>query len=300
MEKRYNLIHDFLIKRLEKQYGEVLTCKILDGYKCCRKSSLRVNTSKIEKSRVLEIFENENIGYESVSWYLDAFVVSDIDKIRCLDIYKDGCIYVQSLSSMIPPIVLNPACERILDMAASPGGKTTEIYNLSKKEAIITAVEKNPIRADRLKYNISKQGTQATVLVSDASKLDEFFRFDKILLDAPCSGTGTLSINNESLNYFNEKLIENSIDTQKKLLSKALQILKVGSIMVYSTCSILYEENEKQLEDYIRNGVIEVVPIDFNLFKDVPMLPVSISGTMCVCPTDLYEGFFVACIRRLK
>ena len=285
------MVPEILIKKIEEQYGDLLD-KILGGY-TDRKSTLRINTLKIKKEEVLEILDKENIKYQFVSWYDCALIVDDIDKIRNLDIYKNGEVYVQSLSSMIPPIILNPFNEKILDMAASPGGKTTEIYNLSKGSSMITAVEKNPIRAEKLKYNLNKQGVQATVLVSDASKLDEFFRFDKILLDAPCSGSGT-----NKLEHFNEKLLYNCVDTQKKLLLKALQILKVNHTMVYSTCSILYEENEKQLEDLIKKGIIEIIDIDG--FDDIPRLPSKIKGTLCVCPTDLYEGFFVAHIRRLK
>jgi 16S rRNA C967 or C1407 C5-methylase (RsmB/RsmF family) len=200
---------------------------------------------------------------------------------------------------MIPPIILDPKEEKILDMAASPGGKTTEIYNLSKKQALITAVEKNPIRRDRLKYNLNKQGTTATVLLSDATKLDEFFRFDKILLDAPCSGSGTLNINDNSINHFNKNLIKNSVGTQQKLLDKALQILKPGHTMVYSTCSILYEENERQLETLIKQNKIEIIPINEELFKDIPKLPTKIKGTLCILPNELYEGFFVAKIKKI-
>ena len=186
------MIPDFLKEQLTNQYGEDLTNQILEGYNKKRKTTLRINTIKTTKENIKKILDKENIKYESVSWYDDALILVSDKNIRELDIYKNGEIYMQSLSSMIPPIVLEPTKEKILDMAASPGGKTTEIYNLSNKEALITAVEKNPIRADRLKYNINKQGTSATVLVSDATKLDEFFRFDKILLDAPCSGSGTL------------------------------------------------------------------------------------------------------------
>ena len=237
--------------------------------------------------------------YKNVPWYDDALILDDEKHIRKLDIYTNGEIYMQSLSSMIPPIVLEPKNEKILDMAASPGGKTTEIYNLSKEQALITAVEKNPIRADRLKYNINKQGTSATVLVSDASKLDEFYRFDKILLDAPCSGSGTLNIYDNSLNHFNKNLIKNSVEIQQKLLNKALQILKQNNTMVYSTCSILYEENEEQLEKLIKQNKIEIIPIDEELFKDIPTLPTKIKGTICVLPNELYEGFFVAKIKKI-
>ena len=293
------MIPEFLIEQLNSQYGENITKQILEGYNKKRNTTLRVNTAKTTKENIKNILDKENIKYEDVSWYDDALILEEEKNLRELDIYKNGEIYMQSLSSMIPPIVLEPKAEKILDMAASPGGKTTEIYNLSNKEALITAVEKNPIRADRLKYNLNKQGTSATVLITDASKLDEFFRFDKILLDAPCSGSGTLSIHDNSLNHFNKNLIKNSVETQKKLLDKALQILKQNSIMVYSTCSILYEENEQQLEKLLNQNKIEIIPIDEDLFKDIPKLPTKIKGTICVLPNELYEGFFVARIKKL-
>ena len=293
------MIPEFLIEQLNNQYGENITKQILEGYNKKRNTTLRVNTTKTTKENIKNILDKENIKYEDVSWYDDALILEEEKNLRELDIYKNGEIYMQSLSSMIPPIVLEPKREKILDMAASPGGKTTEIYNLSNKEALITAVEKNPIRADRLKYNLNKQGTTATVLLSDASKLDEFFRFDKILLDAPCSGSGTLSTQDNSLNHFNKNLIKNSVETQQKLLSKALQILKQNSTMVYSTCSILYEENEQQLEKLLKQNKIEIIPINKELFKEIPTLPTKIPGTICVLPNELYEGFFVARIKKI-
>lgn len=294
-----NPIPQFLIDKLNKQYGKETTNKILDGYKYNRKPSLRVNTIKSNINEVKEKLDIENITYQEVSWYKDALILDEEKNIRDLDIYNDGKIYMQSLSSMIPPIVLEPKGEKILDMTASPGGKTTQIYNLSNKQALITAVEKNKIRSDRLRYNLDKQGTQATILNEDATKLDEFFRFDKILLDAPCSGSGTLNINNKSLNYFNEKLINNCINSQEQLLNKAIQILKPNETMVYSTCSILYEENEQQLEKLLKQNKIEIVKIDTNMFSDIELLPTKIEGTICICPNNLYEGFFVSRIRKL-
>ena len=293
------MIPEFLIEKLEKQYGTEQTQEILKGYTKKRKSTLRINTTKTTLEEIKKTLKNENINYETVEWYEDALIIDNIEKIRTLEIYNEGKIYLQSLSSMLPPIILDPKNEKILDMAASPGGKTTEIYNLSNKQALITAVEKNPVRAQKLKYNIEKQGTSATILVEDATKLDEFYRFEKILLDAPCSGSGTLSTQDKSLNHFNEKLIKNSVETQKKLLTKALQILKQNHTMVYSTCSILYEENEQQLENLIKQNKIEIVPIDEELFKDIPKLPTKIKGTLCICPNELYEGFFVAKVKKI-
>lgn len=291
------MIPEFLEKLLINQYGKDLTNKILEGYKTKRNPSLRINSIKTNKEKIKKELDNVNIKYKDVNWYEDALILEN-DNIRKLDIYKNGEVYMQNLSSMIPPIVLEPKHEKILDMAASPGGKTTEIYNLSNKEALITAVEKNPIRSQRLKYNLEKQGTNATILNEDATKLDEFYRFDKILLDAPCSGSGTLNIYDKSLEHFNEKLLNNCVKTQEQLLDKALQILKKGNTMVYSTCSILYEENEKQLEKLIKQNKIEIISID-DIFEDMPKLPTKIKGTICVCPNNLYEGFFISKIKKL-
>lgn len=291
------MIPEFLEKLLINQYGKDLTNKILEGYNTKRNPSLRINSIKTNKEIIKKELDKINIKYKDVNWYEDALILEN-DNIRELDIYKNGEIYMQNLSSMIPPIILEPKQEKILDMAASPGGKTTEIYNLSNKEALITAVEKNPIRSQRLKYNLEKQGTNATILNEDATKLDEFYRFDKILLDAPCSGSGTLNIYDKSLEHFNEKLLNNCVKTQEQLLDKALQILKKDHIMVYSTCSILYEENEKQLEKLIKQNKIEIIPID-DIFEDMPKLPTKIKGTICVCPNNLYEGFFISKIKKL-
>lgn len=293
------MIPEFLIKKLKEQYSEELKNKILEGYKTKRNPSLRINSIKTNKETIKKELDKNNIKYQEVAWYKDALILENENDIRDLDIYKNGEIYMQNLSSMIPPLVLDPKEEKILDMAASPGGKTTEIYNLSNKRALITAVEKNKVRAERLKYNLNRQGTIATILNEDATKLDEFYRFDKILLDAPCSGSGTLNIFDKSLEHFSELLLNNCVKTQEELLNKAIQILKKDNTMVYSTCSILYEENEKQLEKLLKQNKIEIIPIDEVIFKDIPKLPTKIKGTICVCPNNLYEGFFISLIKKI-
>ncbi len=140
-----------------------------------------------------------------------------------MSIYKNGELYLQSLSSMLPPIILEPK-ERtdILDMAAAPGGKTTQIAALTNNRAHITACEKNKIRAERLKYNIDKQGaTCVFIMEKDSRYIDNFFSFDQILLDAPCSGSGTLDFKDQNIEkYFTKQLIERSAVTQKNYYEK--------------------------------------------------------------------------------
>jgi len=297
-------IPKFLQEMLLKQYGEEITDKIIEGYSKNRKTTLRVNTIKTNINIVKNILEENAIKYVEVLWNKDALILENANEqdIQNLSIYNEGKIYLQSLSSMIPPLVVNPKeKESILDMAAAPGGKTTQMFALSNGQAMITACEKNKIRAEKLKYNLEKQGaTRVTVMVQDARNLDDFFSFDKILLDAPCSGSGTLNSNDKNLSkYFTEELINRSIKTQKDLFKKAINVTKKNGEIIYSTCSILKEENEMALKEVLKRGNIEIVPIDKNEFGDIPLLPVDIEGTICVCPTELYEGFFVAKLKKV-
>lgn len=298
-------IPDFLYEKLFKQYGDSLTDKIIEGYSKQRPVTLRVNTLKNNIQNIKNIFINLGYKVNQVEWYNDALIIKNIteNQVRKLEIYNNGEIYLQSLSSMMPVIILEPKQEEnILDMAAAPGGKTTQIAAETQDKAFITACEKNKIRAERLKYNIEKQGARRiTVLTQDARNLDSYFSFDKILLDAPCSGSGTINLDNEKLEKtFTEELIERSVKTQLELLKKAIDVLKPGHEMIYSTCSILKEENEKNVLKLLKSGKVELVPIDTEKkeFKNIPLLPVDIEGTVCVCPDELYEGFFIAKLRK--
>lgn len=287
------MIPQFLVDKLLNEYGKELTNKILDGYSKKRPTTFRVNTIKSSKEKVKYELINKNIEFEESNVIDNAFILKDI-KIEDLNIYKDGEIYVQSLSSMLPPIVLDPKeGNDILDMAAAPGGKTTQIAALTNNKANITACELNNIRAERLKYNIEKQGaTSVYIMKTDSRKINDFFSFDKVLLDAPCSGSGTLNINDINLNY-TEALIKKSIKSQKALLDKALKILKLNHEMVYSTCSILKEENEEVVLEMLKKHNAEIVPIKLEDVKKLPLLPTTIKGTICLYPNELYEGFFI-------
>lgn len=294
---------EFIEKMLIEQYGAEIISKIIDGYMKERYVTFRVNNIKTTIEKVVNKLKKENIEYEKVPWYKNAFVIKNVREyeIKNLDIYENGEIYLQSLSSMLPPIILNPKeGADILDMTSAPGGKTTQISALSNNKAHITACEINNIRIEKLKYNIEKQGASCVyVMKKDATQIDDFFSFDQILLDAPCSGSGTLNINDKNLEkYFTKKLIEKSSKTQYKLLKKAIKLLKKGQEMVYSTCSVLSQENEEIILKVMKEENIEVIPIEFDGMEHIPTLPVSLKGTLCICPTELYEGFFVAKIRK--
>jgi len=293
-------IPEFLIEMLKEQYGDIN--KIIDGYNQNRLTTLRVNTIKTNCLTIKETLDNLGIVYDTVDWYRDAFIIKNCDekKIKSLPMYENGEIYLQSLSSMIPPLIVEPKKgENILDMAAAPGGKTTQMVALSNNESLITACEKNKIRAEKLKYNLNKQGANRVgLIINNALELDDFLQFDKILLDAPCSGSGTLSSSDDSFKTFTKELVDRSCNLQLRLLRKAIKLLKPKHELVYSTCSILSQENEEVIKKILADGNVELLKIDKAKFKNIPMLSSSVEGTITVCPTDLYEGFFVAKLRK--
>lgn len=295
------MIPNFLKELLTKEYSEEQVNEILKSYKENKVVSLRINTIKTTTEEIIKYLEEQNITYETITWSDTALVITNKteNELQELDIYKEGKIYLQSLSSQLPPIFLNPKeNEMILDMTAAPGGKTTEIAALSNNKAMITAIEKNKIRSERLQYNIDKQGAKkVTVLNTDARNLNEYFMFDKILLDAPCSGSGTITNNN--FDSFNEDLVNRSIKFQTTLINEAIKHLKVGGELIYSTCSILSCENDEIIKS-ILNSNLELIPLDLTNYQDIPKLSTKLEGTLCVCPSKYYEGFYVAKIRKIK
>ena len=292
-------ISAFLSEKLSAQYGDE-AARIFAGFSSQRLTTLRVNRLKTDADSVRRALADAGIETKTAAWSEDALILLNAkeDAVSALPMFENGEIYMQSLSSMIPPLVLGAqAGENVLDMAAAPGGKTTQIAALTGGGALITACERNKMRAERLSYNVKKQGaSRVTVMNMDARQLDDFFAFDRVLLDAPCSGSGTVT--EGSRGQFSREYLDRTVKMQKTLLDKAIRLLKPGHELVYSTCSVLREENEEVVAAALKKGGVQLVPIDTAAFDGVPLLPTDMPGVMCVCPDEWYEGFFVAKMKK--
>lgn len=293
-------ISAFLERELLNQYGQRTAERILEGYRTRRPVTLRVNRLMTQPQAVRDALEGAQIGASPVPWYADGLILSGAreEDVSALPVYAQGGIYLQSLSSMLPPLVLDAQPgENVLDMAAAPGGKTTQIASMTGNAAMITACERNAARADRLRFNVARQGAaRVTVMNMDARQLDDLFRFDRVLLDAPCSGSGT--VGPDTKGRFTPEYLARTTKLQSTLLDKALRLLRPGCEMVYSTCSVLAQENEDVVRRALASGQAELVPVDAAAFDGVPLLKSRIPGTLLVCPDALYEGFFVAKLRK--
>ena len=262
---------EWLENELKTQYSDEQLDQIKNGYNSNRKTTFRVNTIKSNKQEIISELEANKIKYKIINNEIvknvqspTIFLLENDIEIRKTKIYEEGKIYIQNLSSMIPPLFLNPKeQEDILDMAAAPGGKTTQIAAMSDNKANITACERNTIRLDKMMYNIDKQGANVYCINKNSLELDDFLKFDKILLDAPCTGTGTISYKTNFEKHLTKSLLEKTTKTQEKLLNKAIKLLKKDGELIYSTCSILKKENDEIIQKILsKNSNIHLEKID--------------------------------------
>lgn len=306
-----NLPHDFInvLKIVYPNTWEVL----LPYFKNKRPTTFRINTLKKNSKEFVKKDLKEN-KIEYVKGPIDnSYIVTKIGKVNLsyTDSFNKGYIYLQELSSMLPPIILDPKeTDVILDMTAAPGSKTTQIANIVNNKAKILAVEKSRIRYMKLDHNVKLQSAKVRTLNDNVLALNKKFPefntyFDKILLDAPCSSEGRFILNNEkTYKYWSLRKIKEMQKQQKRLIKKAVDMLKPGGILVYSTCTINKSENEEVINWILRkNKKIRLEEITLNL-------PNSIKGnlkkneellkTVRILPNDIFTGFYIAKITKEK
>lgn len=309
MKDSMNLSHDFLIEKLkESEYDDKEIELILNGLHEKKVTTFRVNELKGNFDNIKNDFTKLDLTFTIDPNFKNAIILNDyyqkdgFDSSTGLDItnfsiYKEGHIYLQSLSSMLPVLVLDPhEKENILDMCAAPGSKTTMIQSMCKNKVNLTAVELHKDRYEKLKFNCDKQGANVLLMNINALDLNDMFKFDKILLDAPCSGSGTLDIsNNKYQNSFQEALIKKCVSTQKKLIKKSSKLLKAGGILIYSTCSLLKTENENIVDYALENGFdIDFCRVKVNKNTFSCGSSVNENVYIKIFPDKIWEGFFVA------
>lgn len=291
------------------KFSERNADKILEGM-IDKYTTLRVNTIKSSNEEIIKVFEENGIDYDTVDWYENAFIIKNKNEkdLQKLDIYKDGKIYLQSLSSMVPPLILNPKPgEKVLDLTAAPGSKTTQMAALMNNKGEILANEIDKIRFDRLEHNIKKQGvTIATVTNEDGRnavrKKDEYF--DKVLLDVPCSGEGRFIIDKpDTYSTWSIMLVQGLTLLQKELIDSAFKALKPGGELVYSTCTLNREENEKIVNWALNSYNLELEQIHFkvdNMIKgNNKHLREEINKTIKILPSKRTEGFYIAKFKKI-
>lgn len=213
-----------------------------------------------------------------------------------------GFIYIQDRSSMLPVLALTPQYgDIILDMCASPGSKTGLLAQYVGNNGLIIGNEPNKARLLTLRHNLMRLNLYNTVTCSwTAENLPIHYEaWDKILLDPPCSGWGTINKNPQVTKIWHGERINILLSLQKRLLTKAAEMLCPGGILVYSTCTTNIDENEAQICFALNTLGLELVPLDVPTGVHVtkPVFP-QCEGTLCIPNSSDSQGFYIACLQK--
>ncbi|OYT41201.1 tRNA methyltransferase [Candidatus Pacearchaeota archaeon ex4484_26] len=251
-------------KKFKQRYKNTIPDfeRFLAYYKKTPQVSIRINTIKISREKFLK---TTTLKLKQVPWYKDGFFVGEQASYLANTLeHFLGYFYLQDAASMLPPLVLKPKeNESILDLTAAPGSKTTQISQMLNNKGCIIANDNAYERIRALRGNINRLGCMNIAITRFDTRHFPNSQFDKILLDAPCSLEGSMR------KYFikwNEKTIRNFAVLQKKMITRAWQLLKPNGTLVYSTCTYAPEENE---------GVIQYL---LNQNKDAEIEPVKVRG----------------------
>jgi len=260
-----------LIKIIKNHYGDEFE-KFIEWARFPLRPIIRINTIKADVNDVYNRLTNKGFILSKINFINFAFRVEyyPYEIGKTLEHYL-GYIYVQEFSSMLPAILLEPKEEDIiLDLCAAPGSKTTLISQLMNNRGVIIANDVDIDRASILAFNVDRMGCLNVIITQYKGEIFHNYYesyFDRVLVDAPCSAIGTLHKNKEVIKWFNYKKVKEFSKLQKNLIESAFRCLKEGGYLVYSTCTITYEENEEVI-DYLlkkyQNAKVEKILLNFD------------------------------------
>lgn len=263
--------------------------------------SIRVNTLKTTKENLIK--ELKKLQIEVKQGILEDFlIVEKVKQIENLEIFKQGWCTIQDESAGLAALVLKPReGERILDACSAPGGKTSYLAQLMKNKGMIEAWDIHPHRTKLVGETAKRLGIQIIqTKVKDATlKENNIEKFDKILLDVPCLGTGVIRKKPDIKWKHDKTEIEEITKIQKTILQNCSEYLKEGGELVYSTCSILQEENENIISDFLKkNKNFKITPIPINE-KNMFYQYRENAGYLKVYPNKEIDGFFICKIKKM-
>lgn len=289
----------WLIKNWVNHYGLSVAQSIAESNNKPNPICFRVNNLKITTGQILELLKRNNVVIQPSSLLETAFCLMEGDSQILLKLAREGKIYLQDVASqLIAHLVTAEKGMRIFDACAAPGGKTTLIASLMENQGLIIAGDLHLARVKLIQQTAKKLGVSIiNSICCDVTKhvpINQNILFDRVLVDAPCSGTGTLRHNPEiKWRLFPEKLEELS-KLQLEIISNCANLVKSKGRLIYSTCSLEYEENEQVIEKFLSKNK------NFRLVKaEVPELLITKEGFIRTFPyRDNTEGFFAALMEK--
>ncbi len=245
---------EWLVKRWIRQWGVDRTQSLCQANNQRPKISIRINCLKTNREEMLNNLQCAGIRAES-SPLLDEFIMVDqVGDLATYSAFSEGLFSVQDVSAGLVGRLMDPQPgERIVDLTAAPGGKTTHMTELGKDQVHVVAVDRYFTRIQKVRKNQKRLNLKGiSPVVSDGCHF-EAKNVDKVLVDAPCSGLGVIRRRAEIRWRFIPEKIAGLVSLQKSLLWAGAHFINPGGVLVYSTCTVLHEENEQVVDDFLNS-----------------------------------------------
>ncbi len=294
---------DWLSEKLIAQFGEQETLELANALNRPAPVDLRVNTLKAERATVQERLARE--GYESNITPYSAMGLRRDDRAPLFrtDCFKNGLFEVQDEGSQLVSLLLEPRRqEMVVDFCAGAGGKTLHLGAIMANTGTLYAFDNSAKRLERLKPRLARAGLDNVRCVAIAHERDDRVRrlagkIDRVLIDAPCSGTGTLR-RNPDIKWRNLDL-QALVTQQRNILMAAAALLKPGGRLVYATCSLLPEENESVMESFLSaHAAFQVVPVQTILERRHVSLTMHDTALRLLPHRHGTDGFYAAILEK--
>ena len=258
----------WMVERWLEVFGEEETVKLCDAFNQRPRLSLRVNSLRIGQKDMEEIFNREKIRFKPGRFLKNYYSIESKMDLSQFSPLQEGWVYFQDESAGFPVMLLDPQPgECILDLCAAPGGKATFIAEKMKDQGMVIAVDISLEKLKTIKENCDRLGIESVKLCCADAKSFSCHPVDKILLDAPCSALGTLGRNSDARWRKQKEDIPRLQKLQLEILSRAAELLKSGGVLVYSTCTIMPEENEQVIYRFLEQRK-DFKQTDSHLFVD--------------------------------
>lgn len=291
----------WIIKNWIEVFGIDFTEDLLEANNEKPSLYIRVNTLKIDRNTLMEKLEDMGIKCFKVSNIEEAIRVENLKNIENNKLFKEGLFTIQDISSMLVGKVINPReNSQILDLCSAPGGKSTHLATLMNNTGKVISRDIFDHKLSLIKSTVNRLGlNNVQVEKFDAAKLDNnsIEKFDYVLADVPCSGLGIIRRKPE-IKYKEKKDIENITIIQKEILDNAAKYVKIGGILVYSTCTIFDTENI----DIVNKFVEENKNFEFEKIDEINVdLENQEKGYLNIYPNiHGMDGFFIAKLKRVR
>lgn len=260
--------------------------------------TLRVNLQRTTREAYLQQLQQQGIEASPSPTTATAITLNKGVAINQLPGFEQGMVSVQDEAPQQSATLLDPqAGERILDACAAPGGKSTHLLELQPELAELVALDHDPERLQRVEENLQRAGMQATLIPGDAAQRQwwDGTLFDRILLDAPCSASGVIRRNPDIKLLRRKGDISKLAATQSAILDNCWGLLKPGGRLLYATCSIFSEENERPVQHFLQTHAdAEALPIELaqGIASGVGVQILPGAGGM--------DGFYYALLQKRK